>query len=76
MYCNCNAKITLVNLRHHTLFAGFFRDFVHGMTSDNFQGKICKLKSCFGWAKRLIFLTKILNRISGLNENDNLEISV
>ena len=33
-------------------------------------------KSCFGWAKRLIFLTKTLNRISGLNENDNLEINV
>ena len=34
------------------------------------------IKSCFGWVKRLIFLTKILNRINGLHENDNLEISV
>ena len=32
-----------------------------------------ELKSCFGWAKRLIFLTKILNQISGLHENDNWE---
>ena len=55
---------------------------LHNTTLDYFANKINiyspnrNLKLCFGCAKLLIFLTKILNRISGLNENDNLEMSV